>query len=177
MWWSLAAALVASVTALVVAFVAYPLQKRHDRHLQLQMEKRKAYQDFFSATSEYFSALFIALYRRDGAAEVLAAGSRHFAEMNRQKVNLAYYARQDVLEQCYRYVDCLDIFRSHLNRELNDRRLGRLAQQVETFGEAKAFLLDARKRAITLARADALHIAVEDASKGLARVFEPGDDD
>ena len=48
---------------------------------------------------------------------------------------------------------------------------------METFGEAKAFLLDARRRAITLARADALHVAVEDASKGLARVFEPGDDD
>ena len=53
MWWTLAAATVASATALLVAFVAYPYQKTKDRELQIEAEKRKVVAQLVSAMEEF----------------------------------------------------------------------------------------------------------------------------
>lgn len=52
MWWTLAAASVGSLTAILIAFVAYPWQRRRDRMLQIQTEKREAYSEFLSDFSK-----------------------------------------------------------------------------------------------------------------------------
>ena len=46
MWWTLAAATIASVTALLIAFVAYPWQRALDRKNEVLRERRAAYADF-----------------------------------------------------------------------------------------------------------------------------------
>jgi hypothetical protein len=119
MWWTISAAGLASLTALVIAFGAYRWQKQQDRKLQLQLEKRRAYDEFPSAASEYFTALIMARNMRNAAADVLGSGNAFHFDMEKRKTSLACYGVPDVLEQCYRYADCLDIYRSHLDRELN----------------------------------------------------------
>ena len=171
MWWTIITGAMASATALLIAFGAYRWQKQQDRRLQVQLEKRKAYNEFLSAASDYFTALIMARNARDGGAEVLRSANTFHFSMEKHKSSLACYGTPEVLEQCYRYADCLDIYRSHLNKELNDRRLSRLAAGVESLSEAHAFLHDARMRAIVLARSDALGISAEQACSDLQGIF------
>lgn len=172
MWWTIITGAMASATALLIAFGAYRWQKQQDRRLQLQLEKRKAYDEFLSAASDYFTALIMARNARDSGAEVLRSANAFHFDMEKRKTSLACYGTPQVLEQCYRYADCLDIYRSHLNKDLNDRRLSPMAARVESLGEAHAFLYDARVRAITLARSDSLGISADQASSDLKGIFK-----
>jgi len=49
MWWTLAAATVASCTALLIAFLAYPWQKRLDRKAEFAIEQRAALREFLES--------------------------------------------------------------------------------------------------------------------------------
>jgi hypothetical protein len=51
MWWNLAAAGMGSLTALAIAFIAYPWQKNRDRSLAVQTEKRAIYAEFIRTFS------------------------------------------------------------------------------------------------------------------------------
>lgn len=51
MWWTFAAACVASVTAIVIAFIAYPWQRSRDRQLEIQKEKRALYKEVLAELS------------------------------------------------------------------------------------------------------------------------------
>ena len=64
MWWTLCAAAIASSTALLVAFGAYPWQKRKDRELQLQAEMRGAFIAFERAVMEAYFTTGKAEFRR-----------------------------------------------------------------------------------------------------------------
>ena len=167
MWWRIVTRTMASAMALLIAFGAYSWQKQQDRNLQLQLEKRKAYDGFLSAASDCFTALIMARNARDGGAEVLRSANTFHFSMEKHKTSLACYGTPQVLEQCYRYVDCLDIYRSHLN----ERRLSSLAPGVESLSEDHAFLYDARIRAVVLAWSDALGISADHARLVLKGIF------
>lgn len=49
MVWAIVASLIASATALFIAFKAYPYQKAKDRHFKLGEERRQAYRRFVEA--------------------------------------------------------------------------------------------------------------------------------
>lgn len=46
-------ATIAAITALIIAFIAYPWQKQKDRDLQILAEKRKLYAEFLNSLAEY----------------------------------------------------------------------------------------------------------------------------
>ena len=50
MWWTLAAATIGSLTALLIALLVYPRQKKIDRLFDLHAERRVVYRDFAAAT-------------------------------------------------------------------------------------------------------------------------------
>lgn len=58
-------AAIAASTALLIAFVAYPWQKRKDRELQKESERREVYRLFWEATNEHFTNVHRALTRKD----------------------------------------------------------------------------------------------------------------
>ncbi|WP_210529399.1 hypothetical protein [Rubellimicrobium arenae] len=171
MWWTLAAALVASATTLLVAFLAYRYQKEQDRRLQLQSERRKVYDGFFAATTDYYLALRIALRDSDHAAEVLENGSRYHFALLRSQESLAYYGEKPVIDQCFRYVACLDILRSHIRAKMGLGQLSVPARQAESLREAFTFCRDARIRSLAEARADAFGIPLQTARTQLAGIF------
>lgn len=51
MWWTLAAALVGSATALIIATIIYPWQKKLDRDNVVLHERRTAYRNFIRAST------------------------------------------------------------------------------------------------------------------------------
>ena len=55
MWWTLAAASVGSITALMIAVVIYPRQKELDRKLKVDEEKRRAIADLILAVESYMA--------------------------------------------------------------------------------------------------------------------------
>lgn len=53
MWWTIIASAIGSITALAIAFGAYPWQKRKDRQLQISLEQRKAYTDILRSIHRF----------------------------------------------------------------------------------------------------------------------------
>lgn len=171
-WTSLVAAAIASGTALWVAYRVYPFHKEQDRQLQLLSERRAAYKEFFDIASDYRAALQTAFFASDPASAVLQQGSKEYADICKAQETLAGYASKEVLEQCFRYVDCLHIYRGHLNHDLNHKRLSYKAAQVEDLQEAYRYLQEARVRAIALARSDVFACSLEDAQADLSGIFD-----
>jgi hypothetical protein len=59
MWWTLAAAIAGSSTAIFIALWVYPEQKRRDRESEIMRERRLLYRDYASAFKDlYFSQPF-----------------------------------------------------------------------------------------------------------------------
>lgn len=170
MWWTLAAALVASLTALAIAFLAYPYQKKLDRDLQLKLETRRVYEGFFSAANAYLSALMSAHYRRDPKAPVLQSFDAIYLDLLRHQEGMAFYGSKAVVEQCFRYADCLHIYRSHIRKELDLGGLSREARQVESINQAFLFCQEARRLALAKARSDAFGIGFDEAAQDISGI-------
>ena len=99
------APLIAAITALLIAFVAYPWQKSRDRALKINEEKRAAYQRFLRATTEHQMRLSASLRHKhdygigDSTPKAIA-----------MSYELVTYAPKDVIEICQRYVATLYVF-------------------------------------------------------------------
>jgi hypothetical protein len=91
MWWTLAATIIASATALLIAFVAYPWQKAKDRELQIQSEKRSAYADYLWALKR----LELAITTGDDESAVPNA----IDEARRHFHNMILYAPVEIIRQ------------------------------------------------------------------------------
>ncbi|WP_170332523.1 hypothetical protein [Ruegeria arenilitoris] len=89
-------ALLASATALIIAFRAYPWQKQLDRSFELDVEKRRAYAAFFASLIDLF-----------GKAH--AGDSRAFVDalvVSRKCFNsLVFYAPEEVVSACRDVID------------------------------------------------------------------------
>ncbi|MEJ2020601.1 MAG: hypothetical protein P8X43_00835, partial [Maritimibacter sp.] len=59
------AALITTIGALVIAFVAYPWQRRLDRDSELMREKRQKYDQFIRATNYLFYSTYWSLQDQD----------------------------------------------------------------------------------------------------------------
>lgn len=98
----LAGAALASVTALTIAFVAYPIQKWLDRRLQKEQERRGIYRDFWEATNRHFSMVHHVLVAKDtdGLTE-------SHVDLVAKAAGIVLYARvkkrQNTLEACRSY--------------------------------------------------------------------------
>jgi len=90
MWWTIVAAVIASVTVLVSSTAVYTWQKRVDRKVDLSNRKVKAYSDFLSAASSAFSLLAMANFQKDKEREALDKVDRvlHRVRLRLNKVAL-----------------------------------------------------------------------------------------
>lgn len=99
------APLIAAITALLIAFVAYPWQKSRDRTLKINEEKRAAYQRFLRATTEHQMRLSASLRHKHDYG---------IGESTPKAIAMSYelvtYAPKDVIEICQRYVATLYVF-------------------------------------------------------------------
>jgi hypothetical protein len=94
MWWTLAAATIGSVTALLIAFVAYPWQKAKDRQLEILKLKTSAYHDYLSALCDDIGYHADQAYDRDHSL-----GKRQRYEITRFRAIATTYASPEALEQ------------------------------------------------------------------------------
>lgn len=166
----LAGAIVSSL-GFAGAVIAYVLNRNKDRKLQLQSEKRAVYREFFEVTGCYFAALQGLYYSKDSDSELLKYGRGEYEKVRKAQDSLAYYAPAEVLQCCYAYVDSLVIYRGHLNRDLNGRKLSPKAAMVSGTIPAFKHLQDARHKAIIHARADTNGKTVKETAKELVGVF------
>ena len=102
MWWTLAAASIGSCSALLIAFVAYPWQKRKDRQQQLLHEKRDAYRRFSEEANGYFARIALGAKIHD-----LGQQQEHYLRVVAVSSDLIIYAPKEVIESCQRYSQTL----------------------------------------------------------------------
>ncbi len=99
-------AIIASVTALLIAFVAYPIQKNRDRKLQKEQERRSIYRDFWEATNRHFSMVHVASIKK----EIDELSESHMDLVSKAS-GIVLYAEADednnVLELCRKYYQIL----------------------------------------------------------------------
>lgn len=88
-------ALIASGTALAIAFVAYPWQRNRDRQLKLADEKRESYRDFFSRFESFRLAHGTSdNYRSDNSVR------ESESQLAAATIKLALVASPDCLKMC-----------------------------------------------------------------------------
>lgn len=117
MWWTLAAASMASATALLVAFVAYPYQKRKDRKLKEHSEKLAAYQRFVFAITAHQTLLASSLYeKRDGG--ILVEHPRVVAA----SYEVIFYGPTAVISACQKYLQALLEYQNYVLGQLGSEK-------------------------------------------------------
>ena len=154
------APLIATATALLIAFVAYPWQKTRDRHLKMNEEKRAAYQRFLRALTEHQMRLAACIkHRKDfGIGEL---GPEAIA----MSYELVTYAPKSVIEVCQVYVSTLYV----------------LEEQVWSYirGEVESLDYETVYRPSRIARRNVVHVirkdigqeADEEAAEAVAAFF------
>lgn len=147
MWWTFAASLVASATALVVAFKAYPFQKAKDRELKISEEKRAAYQRFFDAAEAFFAKLRAAAF--DPTAKL---PDEEFGRLEAAKAELAFRAGRSGVDACAIFAQHLKDYRTNV----------KLSKASTTTAETKV-ARDKAYRNANAARINALLAARKDA--------------
>jgi hypothetical protein len=165
MWWTFAAASIASCTALFIALYAYPLQKDEDRKLQLHSEKRAVYTAVLSSFNSWFAAL--ARNQQDSAKE------RYFDFVG-EVMRLQLYGNRAVL---YKARALIDIAKKYRDMRLSQNKADDVSaemrrQRSELFVQVKA----ERTAFIATCRSD---LMIEDfsTSKEIIGAFAPIEDE
>ncbi|GGD23378.1 hypothetical protein [Sinisalibacter lacisalsi] len=151
---------IGSIAAILIAFVAYPWQKRKDRELQLQSEERAAYKDFFSVAHSHI----FAIQTRDFEA------ARKLINESRVKYNsLTLYASLEVLGPIRDFVDAIQVFEIRTRSDVE--------KQIP-FGEFSPASLEAieklriqDKRALKAARHSISDLDQNDASQAVGLIY------
>ncbi|WP_372572720.1 hypothetical protein [Ruegeria jejuensis] len=98
MWWTFAAACLASMTALAIAFGAYPWQKSADRKQQLLHERREGYRRFLEEANSLLARVVVRQPSPSDKEEF-----EHYLRVVAVSSNLTLYAPKDVIEACQKY--------------------------------------------------------------------------
>ncbi|SFE76217.1 hypothetical protein SAMN04488523_11063 [Sulfitobacter brevis] len=117
MWWTLAAASIASATALLVAFVAYPYQKKKDRNLKEHSEKLAAYQRFVTSITAHHSLLASSLYEGEDAG-ILDA----YPKVVASSYEVIFYGPPYVISACQQYLKSLLEYQNFVLGKLGSKK-------------------------------------------------------
>lgn len=162
----LLAAVVASGTALWVAYKVYPLQKAEDRRVKLAEEKAEVYRNFFDVADDYHETS--KLNFNNGKIDDFGA---HFVDLNKAQRALLLYAPGCVIAACNAYADCLRVYRYAVRKEVDGTKFPRKIAEVN---RATAYH-DAEKQrndALIHARLDLLGGSLDDARKAVQGIPE-----
>ena len=110
--WSFYAAAVTALTALAIAFIAYPWQKRKDRQQQVLSEKRETYRRFIQEANSFFGRA--ALGSKLSAPDML---QEHYLRVIAQSSDLIVYAPKEVIEACQKYTQVLFEYTESIGNE------------------------------------------------------------
>jgi len=105
------AALIASATAIIIAFFAYAWQKRKDRAHLLAQEKREAYRRFLEESTSYFGRVALATKVEDSSTL-----QEHYLRVVAVSADLIIYAPVEVIEKCQKYAEKLFEYSDRLGR-------------------------------------------------------------
>lgn len=148
MWHYIISASIASLTALVIAFVAYPWQKKKDRDLKIHSEKLAAYQHFIRELTEFHIMTATKNFVK-GDTDALTS---RYPQAMAASYALIFYAPKDVIVKSQLYVDALfDLFSFSLQRLrkeeiLDDSHLARMEELFDATSKARrAAVLAIRK--------------------------------
>jgi hypothetical protein len=149
MWWTLVAATVGSLTALTIAFLAYPWQKAKDRHQLLKSEKREAYRRFSEEANGYFARCALGIKIEEGPEL-----QEHYIRVVAVSSDLIVYAPKEVIEACQKYSQRLFEFSDFMGsvRKLPGYEVQDFTQEdkLKLYSEVKR----ARRRAMVSIRID-----------------------
>jgi chorismate mutase len=142
---TLGSAVLGALTALWIAYRAYPKQKRRDRELQVHLEKRAAYSNFFRASSKYYAAMM----SRD-PERIEETSERLREELN----GLFFYASPEILHEAKALMTALLFWEIVRRREFEVEKSD---EEVEAhFQELAEAYMDHEQVALALARSEIL---------------------
>lgn len=155
-------AIIASGTALWIAYYVYPVQKKQDRALKLQEEKAAVYRTFFDAANDYYEFLKDGWRRRN--TDGFDAG---YQKLLKAQEALLLYAPANVVGVCKAFTQALFEYRSHVRAELNNVRP---VKQMKSTSRGNAYHLaeEARDNALVKVRVDLWGCAEGDARDAVA---------
>ncbi|WP_421906406.1 hypothetical protein [Mameliella sp.] len=122
--WTLAGAVLASATALVIAFGAYLWQKRKDRELKLGEERREAYRRFVKAVWQHRDGL-VQLGKRFDLAHIEAGVSELGdirSELTQEFLVLSLSAEEEVLIAAQEIISALDAGLHDASKRVDETR-------------------------------------------------------
>ncbi|WP_418095135.1 hypothetical protein [Sulfitobacter sp. SBS6] len=149
MWWTLAAALVAAGTALLIAFVAYPYQKKKDRKLKEHSEKLAAYQRFVFAVTSHHSLLASSLYEEEDRGIIAA-----YPNVVAASYEVIFYGPPGVISACQKYLETLLEYQNYVLGALGSEKHARASKEHPKGREAFIPSQRARRLAILAIRKD-----------------------
>lgn len=159
----LAPAFITAGAALLIAFGAYPWQKKRDRDLKIAEEKRLAYQHFFEAAETFFARLRTAAFN-----ERASLPDNEFGRLEAAKAELAFRCGEDAVAACADFAQHLKDYRKYVKlcrQAKGGPSQATLASRNEAYHKANA----ARVSAILMARSDAGTIGANSASEETVR--------
>jgi hypothetical protein len=166
MWWTLAAATVASATALLVAFVAYPYQKKKDRKLKEHSEKLAAYQRFVIAITAHHSLLASSLYEEEDAGIVAA-----YPSVVAASYEVIFYGPPDVISACQKYLQTLLEYQNYVLGKLGSEKHASASKKHPEGRDAFVPSQKARRAAVLAIRKDIAGETDEAALKAINAFF------
>lgn len=152
--------LIGMLTALVIAFVAYPWQKNRDRSYALREEKRASYQRFLRAVTEHQLRLANSFKHRhdygigDSTAKAMAVS-----------YELVVYAPPSVIDTCETYLSALFELEDHVMAVLNG------TAEPGDYGAVYMPSRVARRDAVLAIRADIADETFEASERAVAAFF------
>lgn len=149
---TIVAALIAAVTALIIAFFAYPWQKRKDRELKIHNEKLIAYRKFVSAVTEHHLLLGISSSGNITHETILAVSPQFLAA----GYELLLYAPKEVAIECQKYHAAVLDYHFHTLANLGLESYERVRKAHATRVDAAKTAQRVRRSAILAIRADVM---------------------
>jgi len=129
-------AAIASMTALLIAFVAYPWQKRRDRGVQIHAERRQAFSAFFAAMDNLSASIIF--------DDDLVAHRKAILDGRKALNELMLSGDDEAVKACLIAVNAIMDWRSKKNSGVEANRSDEFA--------ACTFARKAREQALTAAR-------------------------
>jgi hypothetical protein len=161
-----APAFIAGVTALLIAFVAYPWQKQKDRKLKEHSEKLAAYQRFVRSLTEHHSLIANSIYLgEDGGI------SDAYPSVVAASYELIFYAPPDVIAACQQYLEKLLSYQTFALGHLGSERHQISSKDHPTGREAFVPSQMARRAAILTIRKDIANEAEAVSEKAIRAFF------
>ena len=117
--WQVFAALIIAGATLLVAFVAYPRQKKADRLLKEAEEKRQSYIRFFDSAEKFSVRLNFAYHK--GTSKL--PEWQDFSCLDSAKDELGFRASKEALGACAEFVSCLEAYREAIIKKWNNNKI------------------------------------------------------